>query len=230
MLIQFHCLYWDNISPLMISAHQSVMQHFQIDMNYSHNHMLDHGVWMTSIMNQSSADLVVCLDIDCVPMNMHQLLRCCRWAYEHDSFVGLAQVSNHLPPKSHVYAAPGFYCMSRMAYEHLGRPCFATTARSDVAEEVSYIAEANGLSYRALRPELFDRHPAEGIWRLSCLGCYGIGTVFEDTVYHLYEAREGTNIDLFLFRCNQIIQGRFDSTNMISSTYMQQSSKLHMIN
>lgn len=218
MKIEFHSLHWNNVDAGMLAAHKSVMRHFDIPMQYHAIDGINHGEWMTDVLRNSSGDITVFLEPDCVPVNETNVVKCLEWVYDHDSFLGIAQVSNHIPPKSHIYAAPGFYCMTKEAYRKLGQPSLVQTARSDVAEEVSYRAEHIGLRYRALRPDAFERQPTEGLWPLGCLGYYGIGTVFENTVYHLFQSRFAENIDLFVRRCDQIVKGGFSSTEFTSST------------
>ena len=57
----------------------------------------------------------------------------------------------------------------------------------------------------------------DGVWRLSNYGYYGIGTLYDNKIYHLFESRWGDHIELFEKRCNQIIEGTFDTSNMYDS-------------
>jgi len=217
MLIDFHSLHWDNVDSRMLFAHKKVMKHFDIPMVYHNINGANHGVWMDTVVENSTADVVVFFEPDCIPIDESRVVKCIQYAYKN-SFVGIAQVSNHIPPRSHIYAAPGFYCINRKIYDQLGRPSFTETRRSDTAEEISYIAEQHGIRYRALMPIAFEHEPTEGLWPLSNLGYYGIGTVFDNTVYHLYQSRLSQNIDLFIKRCEQVIQGCFTTDGFIPST------------
>ena len=53
--------------------------------------------------------------------------------------------------------------------------------------------------------------------QFSLYGYYGIGTLFGDKIYHLYQGRVGVNVELFKNRCNQILEGHFDKSQMYSS-------------
>lgn len=217
MKVEFNTLHWDNVNQDMLDAHKSVMEHFGIPVNY-HNVNINHGLWMQSVHTNSTSDVVVTIEPDCVILNKEKVFDIIRYVYHNNTFVGIAQVSNHIPPKSHIYAAPGFYAMSTKLYKELGSPSFTETHRSDTAEEISYMAEEKGIRYRALRPTHFEEEPSEGLWPLGCLGYYGIGTVFEDTVYHLYQSRMAQNIELFKKRCKEIIEQKFRTSLMKSST------------
>ena len=208
MKVEFNSLHWDNVDKDMLSAHQRVMDYFNIPMNYDNRDGHNHGQWMQWVINNSSSDVIVFMEPDCIPLNK-RYLEYIKYAYRNGTFVGIAQVSNHIPPKSHIYAAPGFYAISKKAYDRLGRPSFTETRRSDTAEEICYMAEERGMKYRALMPTYFEKPSSEGIWPLSNLGYYGIGTVFDNSIYHLYQSRMAENIEMFVKRCDQVTRDEF---------------------
>lgn len=217
MKVEFNSLHWNNVNKDMLHAHMKVMDNFGILMNYSNADGVNHGLWMQKVIQNSSSDVVIFFEPDCIPLNK-KYLEYIRYAYKHNTLVGIAQVSNHIPPRSHIYAAPGFYAISRKMYDELGSPSFTETRRSDTAEEISYIAETRGKRYRALLPTAFEKAPAEGVWPLSNIAYYGIGTVFDNSIYHLYQSRMAENIELFVKRCNEVVQGTFSTDTFISST------------
>jgi hypothetical protein len=201
----------------MLAAHKRVMAHFNIPMNYHNRTGFNHGSWMQWVINNSESDVIVVMEPDCIPLNKN-FIDYIKYANRHETFVGIAQVSNHIPPKSHIYAAPGFYAISKKAYDKLGRPSFTETHRSDTAEEISYIAESRGMKYRALMPTYFEKPSSEGLWPLSNLGYYGIGTVFDNSIYHLYQSRMAENIEMFVQRCDEVINGTFTTEHFTSAT------------
>lgn len=208
MKIELHTLYWDNGTRL-VEAQKKVFEHFGVNVNYTHANGVGHGAWMNRVMDNTDSDVVGFIDNDCVVTNKDIIDHCAHYAFTHNSFIGAAQATNHIKPYSHIFAAPCFLFVSKKAYENLGRPTFAETPRSDVAEEFSYLAEEAALPYRALYPTHFEREPIEGLWKLSNFGYYGIGTHFMGGIYHLYQGRYNTNVELFEQRCEEIINGTF---------------------
>lgn len=91
-------------------------------------------------------------------------------------------------------------------------------SKADVAENLCYIAEQKGVRYRSLFPTCFEKEPQEGVWPLSSYGHYGIGTVFSDSVYHLFQSRLQSNIELFIKRCEDVLKNEFNTSNFIPST------------
>ncbi len=223
--LQIHTLAWDNCDPQLLQAHRKVTQHLQIPVCY-HIKTVPHGAWIDSVLETAQTEVVGFLDSDCVPLNREIVLEAAQWAFDHRSFIGIAQCSNHIPPKSHIFAAPAFFFICRAAWVDLGKPSFAENPRSDVAQEVSYRAEEAGLRYRTLYPTRFELKPRnEDYWYLGNYGIYGIGTVYKGGVYHLYQGRERERTALFIKRCEQIVAGTFstdgfhecDSLNCIAS-------------
>ena len=225
MKVEFNTLYWDNTPIDQVNAHKRVTEHFELPVNY-YPENTRHGEWMDRVMRQSKSDIVVFFDSDCVPISKDAMMECIKYVQKTKTFLGVAQASNHIPPKSHVYAAPAFYVIAKECWEHLGAPSFLETRRGDVAEEVSYAAERMGVRYRCLYPDTFEREPVEGIWPLGNFGYYGVGTTFNNTVYHLYQGRMGTNIQLFVERCEEIIQGTFDNRFHINSQTLTYKGKI----
>lgn len=217
MKLQLNSLHWPNYNQKMLSAHKKVMDHFGLIMSY-YEDQTNHGIWMDRIISSSKADVIGFIEPDCIPLSKEIVLESARYAFNNQSFVGIAQVSNHIEPKCHVYAAPAFYFISKEAWQKLGRVSYVETRRADVGEEVSYKAEEIGMRYRTYYPDFFEREPVEGVWPLGSYGYYGVGTVFHNSIYHLYQGRMGNNAELFEQRCQDVIEGKFSTVGMNSST------------
>lgn len=210
----FHTLYWSNADPGLVATHQRMMRHFGFPIHYT-SEDTNHGEWMDQICDRSGSDVIGFFDIDCVPLDYDRVLRCATYVAETQTFLGIAQCANHIAPAAHIYAGPAFFLMHRKCWTQLraaGASC--TDAKTwDVAEHVSYTAERLEISYRCLYPDTFERggYSRTAPWRLGNYGMYGIGTTYNDTVYHLFESRHRKNIALFAERCDQILHGTFST-------------------
>jgi len=214
MNVEIHTLAWPATHVDMLKSHSDVCRHLGLQVGYSLQ-QTPHGQWMDNILANSAADVVGFLDIDCVPTNRQVVDDAIAYAVENKSFVGIAQASNHIPPKSHIFAAPAFFFIWRKTWKAMQRPTFSETPNSDVAENVSYAAEMAGIRYKTLYPTHWTAIPEEGVWRLHTYGLYGIGTHFEEGVYHLYQGRFEKNVQMFVNRCDDIIKGTFSTEHMI---------------
>jgi len=210
--VEIHSLYWNNVNLRTVNAHKAVMQHYELPVVY-HAINMDHGEWMNQVMQLSNAEVVVFLEPDCIPINKIKFLDAVNYAIKNDTFCGIAQASNHIEPKNHIYAAPGFFTITQSAYIRLNKPTFMCTNRADAGEEVSWRAEELNENYRVILPTHYERSPREGgAWNLGPLGYFGIGTVFTDTVYHLYQGSYNDNVELFEQRCKEVIAGTFNTS------------------
>lgn len=216
--VEFHSLHWDNFSTDILHAHQKVMQHFNIDVKY-HAKNIKHGRWLNSVFANATKPIIAIIEPDLIPLNPDIVSTAIEYVQKYDSFLGPAQASNHIYPGSHVYASPAFFFMSNECYKRMGKPSFASKKqRYDAGEKVSYTAEKIGIRYRTLLPTHFEKIPREGSWPLASLGNYGIGTVYDNSVYHLFQSRTAENIELFIRRCDEVIEGRFSVNKFYSST------------
>jgi hypothetical protein len=225
MKVSVHSLYFPNINPTVVECHKKVYQKFEIPVQYTAMNRppirqipCDHGIWMDETIKNNDSDVFVFTDIDCVPLTRDIFMEGLKYVIQNDSFIGTAQASNHIHPRSHVFASPAFFFITKNCHNKMGSPSFKETNRSDVAQEVSYIAEERGINYRCWYPTKFDGVPMSGLWKLSNYGTYGIGTLFADKIYHLYESRFNANVDLFQKRCDQILSDNFITDGMTNST------------
>jgi len=215
MKISVHTLDYQADSRI-IEAQKKVMAKFEIPVSYTFAQM-PHGAWMDAVCTQLDSDVFVFFDSDCVPLDREIVNDSINYAITYDSFIGPAQASNHIAPCSHIFAAPAFFAITKSCYKELG-VSFSENLRSDVGQELSYAAESRGKKYRTLYPTKYDGIPAGGHpWRLSNYGYYGIGTLFANRIYHLYEGRLNRNVELFVKRCDQIVNGKFETENMKDS-------------
>lgn len=215
MQAEIHSLSWPNADPRLAEHQAAVFRHFSLPIQQHCAHH-DHGSWMDEILTHSQADVVLFVDNDCVPLSRAAVIEAIQFAIQHQSFLGVAQSSNHLNNGSHIFAAPAFLAIWRRCWDELGRPSCRPTQRSDVAEELSWRAEEQGRAYRAWYPGFYHHPSHEGLWRLGNYGHYGIGTVFAGRVFHLFQGRFAQNVDLFVHICNAILKDAFSTAGMLS--------------
>jgi hypothetical protein len=216
MTVEIHTLSWPNTNTDMITAHQNVCRHLDLNVNYTFQ-QIRHGQWINDIMNNSTSDVVGFLDNDCVPTNRKVVDDAIIWAANNKSFVGTAQVSNWRSTKAHIFASPAFFFIWRETWKSMQCPTFLESENADVAENVSHTADIMNIPYKALYPTHHCVPSHEGLWKLHNYGWFGIGTHYEGGVFHLYQGRMEKNVKLFVDRCNDIIAGNFTTEGMNSS-------------
>lgn len=217
---EFHSFHWDNFSPDILKAHQRVMTHLGLNVQYTQKN-IPHGQWLDQVMAAATSDVVAIIEPDLIPLNKEIVLKAIAYVLEHDTFLGCAQVSNHIGTGTHIFASPAFFFITRNCYEKLGRPSFMPNKKGDVAEMLAFAAEEKGVAYRTLFPTRYEKAPSEGCWALGSYGYYGIGTVFVDQIYHLFQSRTAENIELFVKRCDELLEKKLDLSSFKSCVDFQ---------
>ena len=104
MKITAHSLHWQNVDPRVVDAQKKVFDRFELPINYTKANY-PHGAWMDQICRGLDSDVFIFFDADCVPLDREIVDESVAYAIENNTFVGLAQASNHIPPFTHVFAA-----------------------------------------------------------------------------------------------------------------------------
>ena len=110
------------------------------------------------IQKQVDHDIVLFLDIDCIPLSEESIDLYIEKASQ-GIIAGNAQRTNHLINGQHVFAAPSAVAISKEVFEKIGCPSACETQRSDVAEEWTWLAEDKGIKVETYLPIKFDAPP-----------------------------------------------------------------------
>jgi hypothetical protein len=100
-----------------------------------------------------------------------------------------------------VYASPAFLIFSKKTYNTLGNPSFIETSRSDVGGELSHICLEKGLPINLMYPTSVE----EKKWILTENEKFGLGTNYENRIYHAFESRFN-NTNNFINKCKEILK------------------------
>jgi hypothetical protein len=149
--------YMDNIPAGVVRCQAAVLCKFappdfaltQILTSRSHAEALD------AFMVGDTHDLVVFMDIDCVPLNAAAIPTLAARAAE-GKLAGCVQRANHIGNGAHLYVGPFCMALTRRLWDELGRSSFQPTERGDVGEELTYRCEALGLPLHMLWPSAVE--------------------------------------------------------------------------
>lgn len=185
---------------------------FSVGMDVRHGIFLDYfwgmngvkaGAFVYKDIEQKlNHDVVIILDIDCIPVGENAFEYYAREAAA-GKLIGNAQRTNHLNNNQHVFAAPSASAISRETLIKIGAPSALETERSDVLEEYTWAAEQAGVEVVKLMPLRFDAPPQryewekdkEPYWNLADgMPKYGMGTTYG---YVMNEQMKGMPVDLF---------------------------------
>ncbi|MGE0743862.1 MAG: hypothetical protein AB7K86_01390 [Rhodospirillales bacterium] len=177
-------MFWDNVDARMVAAQAAAVAALGGALRQDRATGTPHAAWLDrTLADLGPDDTVLLLDIDCLPLDRAVIERAFAVA-EAGGVFGVAQVANHLDA-SLIYAAPSFLAVARRTWDALGRPPFAADAQYDVGARLTAAARAAGVAVELLYPT-FTLVPR---WHLGGRGCYGIGTFYEGSVFHLFQSR-----------------------------------------
>lgn len=170
------------------------------------------------IAKQMDFDVILFLDIDCIPLSESAIDFYIQKASE-GIIIGNAQRSNHLENNKHVFAAPSACGLSRETYEKIKRPSAVENNRSDVSEEWTWAAEDHNVPVQIVMPTKFDKAPHKYDWEKNKdpfwelgegMPVYGIGTTFGtedlgDLFWHSFQIFQPGHQERMWERCESIL-------------------------
>lgn len=160
-----------------------------------------HPAGLDLLLKRVPDDIVIILDIDCVPLKHNSFEYLYSYAKE-GMLVGAIQKANHIQNNNHLYVGPFCMAFSLKKYQELGSPSFIETRRGDVGEELTYIWQANGEEVKFMWPSSV----ATPLWFLTQKEMFGYGTKYSDTFYHQFCSREQQGTQQFINECKKVIE------------------------
>jgi len=218
-------IFMKNIDPKIVQLQQEVVKKFNKS-NIPHYPVLSEappGYTMDKLVNMLEArehNVIMFLDIDCVPLNDNALDYFFDKAY-NGWVIGDAQRSNHIQNDQHVFAAPHNVTFSVETYRKLGSPSFMPNYRGDVAEELTFKAREGNIPIEIIMPLRYDAPPIRMDWEPKDLPPYwdladgmpkyGIGTTFgtegNEMFWHMYQSFHPGQNERFIKKCEGLLNG-----------------------
>ncbi len=193
--------YMDNVGPDVVSSQRAVVEMFKpSDFAFRQTPTrLSHADAIDDFLKSSGEDVIVLLDVDCIPLSADALPTLVARAVE-GALAGCVQRANHLRNDAHLYVAP--FCMAflRRLWEDIGRPSFQPTERGDVGEELTYRCEQLGRPTHMLWPSLVE----SPIWDLAHGRKFGPNTEYGDAFLHAFGIRDRPSQRRFVDICRAV--------------------------
>jgi hypothetical protein len=195
-------IYMDNVAADVASWQRAVLEAFKPS-GFEVEQILttrSHGSAIDDFLARSDHDLVVLLDIDCVPLHAHSLPNLAARA-ARGAVAGCVQRANHIQNDAHLYVGPFCMAFTKRLWEDLGRPSFEPTARGDVGEEFTYRCEMSGRAVDLLWPSFVETPH----WDLTDGRRFGQNTEYDGLFLHAFGIRDRANQGRFVQRCRDIV-------------------------
>jgi hypothetical protein len=206
--------YMTNIDPVIVQHQKQAVEHLTKQITFvQYLTNKSHGKTMDELIDKAyrlKYDCILFMDIDAIPLSYDAIVNTLVKAHG-GTIIGNVQRSNHIQNNEHVFVAPSFMGISPKVWHDLGRPSFEPTFRGDVAEEITYAAEAHNVPYYFYMPISVEAAPIEAPnWKLKTgWPVYGCGTTFADgrkpVSYHAFQISHGRNKENFIAKCQQVM-------------------------
>lgn len=144
-------------------------------------------------------EYLVIFDVDCIPLTSTIVPQSINWVKSNTGIIGVAQNANHIK-NSIIYAGPAFLAFSKKTYGILDRPSFCGNERSDNGGELTHMCLKKGYPINLLYPTSVEVPK----WKLTDSIMFGLGTTFNNEIFHNFESRNGRNLG-FIEKCKSII-------------------------
>jgi hypothetical protein len=204
------------------------IQHIMVRGEFPHGLFMDYmwtlnGAPVSTLKDQNinkqlDCDVILFLDIDCVPVSEDAIETYLTIAAD-GLLVGNAQRSGHIKNDNHLFAAPSALALSRENFIKMGSPSALETSRGDVAEEYTYAAEAAGVKVDLCLPTKYDREVYRYDWEQdrrpywtleNGLPNYALGTTYgkeKDLFWHNFQIRVEGQQEQFWKKCEELLNG-----------------------
>lgn len=207
MKVEIHTLCNSAVDNLIFEYHSKVFKYFGYKPIYCTEELYP-GNYYDQVMESTTADIVIFSDVDAVPINNHfyqDIINYC----SNDYMVGVVQVTPNLNSVHQFYCASGFMGISKSYYHSIGSPSFMDNVSKDcdISQQLTKKAIQMKKRLKFWFPTSFQAIPKGGLWRYSGYGYNGIGSIYDEKIYHLFESRFKSNVELFVDSCNQILSG-----------------------
>ena len=198
----------DNVPIEVVQGQARVMQHY----GYDHqqipigDHVTHGGVLRDFTSAIKPNEMVLFLDIDCIPIKKNAVRDIIMDSFRSDGVVGVQQNVNIKAGVAHTadYVGPACMCFTHSAWLRAGEPDLSKwIVANNPGYRLTEAAKVNNVPVEFLKP-VYCEIPK---WKLLDGTDYGYGTYYEGDIFHSFESRhaDGLGVRLFLLKCDEIL-------------------------
>jgi len=202
--VVFLSYYKANIPRDILKAQKDVFNYFKLNIIQLQSE-LSHGDFLNNtIPKYLDKKLIVCFDIDCVPLSKNAIISIIKDIDDENTLAGAIQTANHKQNGENIYVGPFFMGFSTKLYQALKPINFNADENHDVGGQFTKKCRENNKNIKYWYPT----HVELPKWKLYPNGYFGIGTTYNGLVFHNFEIRINAGYS-FKRICKSITKGKF---------------------
>lgn len=205
---QIYSCYNYNISQKLIINQKKIFDLFNMKITQEST-TLEHPNWLDSKVKMlEDFDILVFMDIDVIPLKPGLYEYILEQVGDNNSIIGIEQAANHIDP-NFIYAGPACMAFSKTAYEKMGKPSLMHNQRADTAGELTFEAQAKGVNVKFFNITSSNTKQ----WKCGSKQ-FGLGTIYDDWIYHQFNAASRRSQRQFKNKANQILKKFHNDTRV----------------
>lgn len=157
------------------------------------------------IIESTDHDFYIFFDIDCIPLNVYFYEKIVNKIKDGNTLAGAIQTANHLPNPINSYVSQAFMGISREVFYKIGCPNGISDFNHDEFQSYTELCIKNEINIEYWMPTKVEI-PMWKLYKNSIhIGEFGIGTTYENMIYHNFASRDGSYFDYFVDKCKEVI-------------------------
>lgn len=201
--------YKSNIPRYFTFYQKKVFQILGYEIHQICNNKISHGDFLNKVLTEVDAEYFIFFDIDCIPLSSNAITELYYLISDKKTIAGAAQTANQFNDGKNLYVGPFFFGISRDLFFELGRPDLNRNENFDVGGQLTDIAKKNEIKFSYWYPTEVEVEK----WELYKNGTFGIGTTYDNKVYHLFESRTSAHIPKLIRKAKGVIYRNINYLN-----------------
>lgn len=209
MNVSIHSFYWEN-KQHYADRQKRVFNHFGLTVQQTCGTGVPHGVWLDAVLQAATSDVILIADIDAIPMMASTVANDIALAAK-GVLVGCRGMHNLTRPRRD-YAGAWWLAIRPDVWRVMGCPSAQANDHLSVRQESDHVDVAQRLTdaARAHRRPVKLYEPvtcAKPQWDLPDRPkAYGIGTLYDNGAWHLFQSNTPHNFELFEAACDMALK------------------------
>jgi hypothetical protein len=154
---------------------------------------------------ETNFDYYIFFDIDCIPLKLDFYNKVLDQIKDNNTITGVIQTANHLSNPLNTYIGQAFMAFSRDVFYKIGCPNSIGDYTHEEFQRYTDLSIDHGVRVLYWMPTGVKIPMWDLVKDGHKIGQFGIGTTYENLIYHNFCSRNGDYKELFFQKCLEVI-------------------------